>query len=58
MIDELINFLKTDNIFLTGGAGVGKSYTVSKIIKHYKNENLGVVSLEMLLIPIFNAFYQ
>ncbi|MCZ6111911.1 ATP-dependent DNA helicase [Campylobacter ureolyticus] len=45
MIDELINFLKTENIFLTGGAGVGKSYAVSKIIKHYKNENLGVVSL-------------
>lgn len=45
MIDELINFLKTENIFLTGGADVGKIYAVLKIIKYYKNENLGVVSL-------------
>lgn len=45
MIDELINLLKTQNIFLTGGAGVGKSYAVSKIINYYKSKNLGVVAL-------------
>jgi len=30
--------LKNNNIFLTGGAGVGKSYIVNKIIQYYKDE--------------------
>ena len=34
-IKELINKLYTNNIFLTGGAGVGKSYLTKELIKKY-----------------------
>lgn len=43
--DELYNRLKTTNIFLSGGAGVGKSYLTSKIIELYKQEGKSVVPL-------------
>ncbi len=34
-VNELIEKLKYNNIFLTGGAGVGKSYLTKKLIKEY-----------------------
>ncbi len=34
----VLNELKNSNVFLTGGAGVGKSYIINKIINYYKNE--------------------
>jgi len=40
---ELIDKLYTNNIFLTGGAGVGKSYLVKDLIKKYPR-NLVVVA--------------
>ncbi len=43
--DELYNRLKTTNIFLSGGAGVGKSYLTTKIIELYKQEGKSVVPL-------------
>jgi len=33
------------NVFLTGGAGVGKTYTTNEIIKIYETENLKVIKL-------------
>jgi len=44
-IKQIINQLKTHNIFLTGGAGVGKSYNTNKIIKHYIKEEKNVIAL-------------
>lgn len=37
--------LESDNVFLTGGAGVGKSYTTNQIINEYKKAGKGVVAL-------------
>ena len=34
-----------ENIFLTGGAGVGKTYTTNEIIKIYATENKKVIKL-------------
>ena len=35
-INLVLKHLKRNNIFLTGGAGVGKSYTVTEIIRFYR----------------------
>jgi ATP-dependent exoDNAse (exonuclease V) alpha subunit len=35
-IDLVLKHIETDNVFLTGGAGVGKSYTTTEIIHHYR----------------------
>ena len=37
--------LKHSNVFLTGGAGVGKSYITNQIISHYKQQAKDVVAL-------------
>lgn len=42
-LDYLLTILKTDNLFLTGGGGVGKSYNAKKIISHYKNSGKNVI---------------
>ena len=36
-LKKVINYLKEDNLFLTGGAGVGKSYLLREIIQSYQN---------------------
>ncbi len=38
-IKLVLKYLESDNLFLTGGAGVGKSYTTNKIIQHYRTES-------------------
>lgn len=35
----LLKHLETNNVFLTGGAGVGKSYTTTEIIHHYRTQS-------------------
>lgn len=45
MFDKVINLLKKRNVFLTGGAGVGKSYLTSNIISGYKRDSKSVVVL-------------
>lgn len=47
MIDKIdvLEALKHSNVFLTGGAGVGKSYITNEIIKHYRICDKQVVSL-------------
>lgn len=44
-LKQAIEILKTNNLFLTGGAGVGKSYMTLSIIKHYEKLNKSVVKL-------------
>lgn len=42
---KVINILKKDNVFLTGGGGVGKSYLCNELIKEYKSKNFKVITL-------------
>lgn len=44
-LSKLMNFLQYDNVFLTGGGGVGKSYLCNEVINRYKNSNRQVVVL-------------
>jgi len=43
--NDVLEALKHSNVFLTGGAGVGKSYITNEIIKEYRNRAKQVVSL-------------
>lgn len=45
MLDKVLEILKTSNLFLTGGGGVGKSYLVLEIIKHYQENFKNIISL-------------
>lgn len=45
MLNNLLSILESRNLFLTGGAGAGKSYTINEIIQHYKKNNKFVISL-------------
>ena len=42
---EVIEALKHSNVFLTGGAGVGKSYITNEVISDYRKRGKQVVSL-------------
>jgi len=42
---EVIEALKHSNVFLTGGAGVGKSYITNEVITEYRKQGKQVVSL-------------
>lgn len=44
-LKTLMNILQSDNVFLTGGGGVGKSYLCNQIINKYKNNRRQVVVL-------------
>jgi len=44
-LDDIVEKLNCNNIFLTGGAGVGKSYITNQIIKEYRDKGRGVVAL-------------
>ncbi len=45
MVDKVCNILKDNNLFLTGGAGVGKSHTTLNVAKKLLSEGKNVVSL-------------
>jgi ATP-dependent exoDNAse (exonuclease V) alpha subunit len=51
----VLNILESDNIFLTGGAGVGKSYMTKEIVDHYKSEFMNVVVLGSTGISAVNV---
>ena len=42
---EVLEALKHSNVFLTGGAGVGKSYCTNEVITHYRKAGKQVISL-------------
>jgi len=42
---NILESLKHSNLFLTGGAGVGKSYLTNEVIKSYRQESKQVVAL-------------
>ncbi len=44
-LDKLLETLKTDNVFLTGGGGVGKSYLCQELIHIYKEEKRHIITL-------------
>jgi len=37
-VDLVLEHLKENHVFLTGGAGVGKSYTITELIHHYRTQ--------------------
>ena len=44
-LDEVLEILQHDHLFLTGGAGTGKSYLTNEVIAHYREEEREVVAL-------------
>ncbi|EDO8651187.1 hypothetical protein NXE17_001394 [Campylobacter jejuni] len=38
MFDKLEKILAYDNVFLSGGAGVGKSFLTNELIKSYRKQ--------------------
>ncbi len=53
--DKVIDLLRSENIFLTGGAGVGKSYLTKQIVDYYKAECMNVVVLGSTGISAVNV---
>ncbi len=45
MLNEILKLLENNNLFITGGAGVGKSFLTKQIIKYYKDKNKNIISL-------------
>ena len=42
---DVLEALKHSNVFLTGGAGVGKSYITNEVISDYRKRGKQVISL-------------
>ena len=53
--DKVIDLLRSEHIFLTGGAGVGKSYLTKKVVDYYKAECLNVIVLGSTGISAVNV---
>ena len=53
-LEEVLEILKTNNIFLSGGAGVGKSYLTNQIINEYILAKKNVISLGSTGISAIN----
>lgn len=54
MLDKLEKFLVYDNVFLSGGAGVGKSFLTNELIRSYKRQGKIVVALGSSALSAFN----
>ena len=44
-VDDLLQILEKENLFLTGAAGTGKSWLTSRVIEAYEEAERGVVAL-------------
>ncbi len=54
MLDKLEEILEKNNVFLSGGAGVGKSFLVKRLQDSYKKKNKKFVSLGSSAISAIN----
>ncbi len=54
MLDKLEKFLVYDNVFLSGGAGVGKSFLTNELIRSYKRQGKVVIALGSSALSAFN----
>ncbi|MCV3375387.1 AAA family ATPase [Campylobacter sp. IFREMER_LSEM_CL2151] len=54
ILSRLENFLRDNNIFLSGGAGVGKSFLTMELIKSYRVQGKIVVVLGSTALSAFN----
>ena len=57
-LSSILELLKTNNIFLTGGAGTGKSFLTNQIVKEYILEKKSVVTLGSTGISAINIAGQ
>lgn len=55
MLDKLVKILEQNNVFLSGGAGVGKSFLTKELIRFYKNKSKNVVALGSSALSAFNV---
>ena len=55
LLNRVLQYLESDNVFLTGGAGVGKSYLTKQIIDDYNSNYRGVVVLGSTGISAVNV---
>ncbi|AJC90417.1 putative helicase, PIF1 family (DUF889 domain) [Campylobacter subantarcticus LMG 24374] len=54
ILSRLENFLRDNNIFLSGGAGVGKSFLTTELIRSYRAQGKIVVVLGSTALSVFN----
>lgn len=54
MLDKLEEILAHNNVFLSGGAGVGKSFLTTLLIRSYKNKGKNVIALGSTALSAFN----
>ncbi|MBM0637379.1 AAA family ATPase [Campylobacter sp. VicNov18] len=54
MLDKLKKNLVYNNVFLSGGAGVGKSFLTNELIRSYRKEKKSVVALGSSALSAFN----
>lgn len=54
VVDKLRFFLKNNNVFLSGGAGVGKSFLTMELIKSYRVQGKIVIVLGSTALSAFN----
>ncbi|MBK1971200.1 ATP-dependent DNA helicase [Campylobacter sp. TTU_617] len=54
MLDKLEKILEKNNVFLSGGAGVGKSFLTNKLKTLYQKQGKNVVSLGSTALSAFN----
>jgi len=57
-LSTILELLKTNNIFLTGGAGTGKSFLTNQIVKEYILKKKNVVTLGSTGISAINVAGQ
>ncbi len=54
ILSRLENFLIDNNVFLTGGAGVGKSFLTMELIRSYRVQGKNVIVLGSTALSAFN----
>nr|MCR6531257.1 AAA family ATPase [Campylobacter lari] len=54
VVENLRSFLKNNNVFLTGGAGVGKSFLTMELIRSYRVQGKIVIVLGSTALSAFN----